>query len=212
MEYAIIDNWRDLPVGVYLDILAVQQSDADELTRQVRTIALLTGLSEQDVLGLPLNEYKRLRAASGFLSEECPQDQLRIADTYPAGDFTLKPVRDYDRLTVAQYVDFQTFSKDVQGNLPALLSVVLIPEGHSYAEGYDMKAVQAAIRDWVNVADALSLAAHFFAWSSRSIHSSLAFSRLLAGRMKAGAEKEVALRSLEKIETLLRSAGAGSPS
>lgn len=212
MEYDIIDNWRDLPVGVYLDILAVQAEDIDDLTRQVRTIALLTGLGEQDVLRLPLDEYKRLRAASGFLAEECPQDLLRIADTYPAGPYTLKPVRDYDKLTVAQYVDFQTFSKDVQANLPDLLSVILIPEGHNYAEGYDIKAVKAAIRDWVNVADALSLAAHFFAWSSRSITSSLDFSRLLAGRMKPGPQKEEILRKIREAETLLQSAGAGLPS
>ena len=108
----IIDNWRDLPLGVYLDILEIQRTEQDELARQSAIIAALTGMNAADVVQLPLAEYKRLRAAAGFLAEEIPDDLLRIADRYTCGDLTLVRVKNYDELTVAQYVDFQSFGRE----------------------------------------------------------------------------------------------------
>lgn len=210
MEYAIIDNYRDLPLGVYLDILKVQETEPDELRRQCLIIGALAALSEQEVLALPLDEYKRLRARSEFLAVPCPDDLLRVADSYPAGDWILRPVKEYDKLTVAQYVDFQTFCREPQENLPQLLSVLLIPDGHRYNDGYDMAAVQDAIQDWVNVADALALAAHFFASSSASIATTLNFSRALAGRMKDGKTKAELETKIAEVETLLARSGDGS--
>ena len=41
MHYSIIDSYSALPVGKYLDILAANEGDADELDKQVATIAIL---------------------------------------------------------------------------------------------------------------------------------------------------------------------------
>lgn len=208
----IIDNWRDLPLGVYLDILEIQRTEQDELARQSAIIAALTGMNAADVVQLPLAEYKRLRAAAGFLAEEIPDDLLRIADRYQCGDLTLVRVKNYDELTVAQYVDFQSFGREPEKHLPELLSVFLVPEGHRYCDGYKPKDVQAAIRDWINVADVFALAADFFAWSSTSIRSSLEFSRVLAGWMKPGPQKETMLARIRETEGRLSTiAGDGSP-
>ena len=208
----IIDNWRDLPLGVYLDILDIQRTEQDELARQAAILAALTGMNASDVLQLPLDEYKRLRAASEFLGQECPDDLVRTADRYDCPPFTLVPVKDYDKLTVAQYVDFQTFAQEPEAHLPELLSVFLVPEGHRYMEGYEAKDVQASIRDWLNVADALGLAARFFAWSSTSTRNSLDFSRVLAGAMPEGPTKEKILKKIQETEAGLSSlAGDGSP-
>lgn len=208
----IIDNWRDLPLGVYLDILDIQRTEQDELARQAAILAALTGMNASDVLQLPLDEYKRLRAASEFLGQECPDDLVRTADRYDCPPFTLVPVKDYDKLTVAQYVDFQTFAQEPEAHLPELLSVFLVPEGHRYMEGYEAKDVQASIRDWLNVADALGLAARFFAWSSTSTRNSLDFSRVLAGAMPDGPTKEKILKKIRETEAALSSlAGDGLP-
>lgn len=208
----IIDNWRDLPLGVYLDILDIQRTEQDELARQAAILAALAGMNAADVLQLPLDEYKRLRAASEFLGQECPDNLVRTADRYDCPPFTLVPVKDYDKLTVAQYVDFQTFAQNAEAHLPELLSVFLVPEGHRYMEGYEAKDVQASIRDWLNVADALGLAARFFAWSSTSTRNSLDFSRVLAGAMPEGPTKEKILKKIRETEAGLSSLdGDGSP-
>jgi len=207
----IIDNWRDLPLGTYLDILELQRTEQDELPRQAAVIAALTGMDAADVLQLPLAEYKRLRAASEFLGHECPDDLLRTADRYGCPPFTLIPVKDFDKLTVAQYVDFQTFAKDPERHFPELLSVLLVPEGKRYCEGYDPKDVQHAIRGWLNVADALGLMARFFAWSSTSMRNSLDYSRVLAGAMPEGPEKATMLARIRETEAAIsEAAGDGS--
>ena len=210
MEHAIIDNYRDLPIGVYLDILEIQDNEPDELRRQCRIIAALAALKEADVLGLPLDEYKRLRARAAFLREPCPEDQLRIANRYVLGHWALQPVQDQEKLTVAQYVDFQTFCREPEQHFPELLSVLLVPEGHAYNDGYDIRALQSAIREDMNVADAVALVAHFFASSSESILSTLNFSRSLAGQMKEGPTKRTLLQRLTEAEAVLSGSGAGS--
>lgn len=210
MDHAIIDNYRDLPIGVYLDILSIQETEPDEFRRQALTIGALAALNEQEVLALPIDEYKRLRASSAFLSQPCPEDLLRISHTYPVGPWTLRPVLDYGKLTVAQYVDFQTFSKDRDHNLPQILSVVLIPDGHTYNDGYDMAVLQEAIREEMGVADALALAAHFFASSSALTASSLDYCRALAARMENSPQKTEMLERITEAERLLRRSGDGS--
>lgn len=207
----IIDNYRDLPLGTYLGILArIEAEGGDELAAQVATIAALCGTEEAEVYALPLEEYKRLAAAAAFLKEPCPDDLVRIADKYPCGEFTLVPVKDYAKLTVAQYVDFQAYARDAEHQLPGLLTALLVPEGKEYAEGYDVAKVRDAICRDLNVADALGLAAHFFAYASRSIASTLTYSRKLARRMKAGPEKTALLTRTAELARLLQSAGDGS--
>lgn len=210
MDHAIIDNYRDLPIGVYLDILTIQETEPDEFRRQALTVGALAALNEQEVLALPIDEYKRLRASAAFLSQPCPEDLLRISHTYPVGPWTLRPVKDYGDLTVAQYVDFQTFSRDVDHNLPQILSVVLIPDGHTYNDGYDMAVLQEAIREEMGVADALALAAHFFASSSALTVSSLDYCRALAAKMSNSPQKTEMLERITEAERLLRRSGDGS--
>lgn len=208
--HPIIDNYRDLPIGVYLDIINIQETETDELRRQCLIIGALAALNEQEVLALPLDEYKRLRASAAFLQEQCPDDLLRVADRYPVGGFTLVPLKDYEKLNVAQYVDFQTFSRDAEHKLPELLSVVLVPEGCGYNTGYDIRQVQQAIREGMNVADALAIAAYFFAWSSALTISSLDYFRALAAKMKEGPTKTELQKTIAEAEEILRLSGAGS--
>ena len=45
----MIDNYNTLPLGLYLDIDAVLQSDAEEIDKQVRIIALLDGTTPEEI-------------------------------------------------------------------------------------------------------------------------------------------------------------------
>ncbi|MBQ1550229.1 MAG: hypothetical protein IIZ65_07390, partial [Clostridia bacterium] len=59
----IINNYADLPVGLYMDIIAVDRSPLGEFDKQVRIISILSGMAEADILALPVPEYKRIAAA-----------------------------------------------------------------------------------------------------------------------------------------------------
>lgn len=157
----IIDNYRNLPVGKWLEILGLSNDEnVDALEQQVKTIAILTGLTEDEVLDLPIVEYRELASKTKFLEKEY-EGKLQIAKSYGLNGMELIPVKDFNKITTAQYVDYQTFSKEGDMYLVQTLSTLLVPKGKKYNDGYDMDAVQQAIRDNLSVADVLSLYAFF---------------------------------------------------
>ena len=171
----IIDNYRNLPVGKWLEIMELSKDEnVDALEQQVKTIAILTGLTEDEVLDLPIMEYKSLAAKTMFLENEY-DGKLQIAKSYGLNGMELIPVKDLNKITTAQYVDYQTFSKEGDMYLVQTLSTLLVPKGKKYNDGYDMDAVQQAIRDNLSVADVLSLYAFFLTKWVKSIKDSQTF-------------------------------------
>lgn len=165
----IIDNYRNLPIGKYLEILELSQDEnVDALEQQVKTISILTGLTEDDVLSLPIAQYKELAGKTKFL-ENGYDGKLQVAKSYGLGGVELIPVKDFAKITTAQYVDFQTFSKEGDRYLVETLSTLMIPKGKKYNDGYEIADVQRAIRENLSVADVLSLSAFFLTKFVKSI-------------------------------------------
>lgn len=207
----IIDSYAALPVGKYLEILAVNKEDRDDIDKQVATIAILADVPEEDLLNLPLTDYASLAAAADFLRHE-DKGTHKVADHYRLGGFDLVPVADPTKLTAGQYIDFQALTKEDQDtHLAQLLSVVLVPKGKKYGDGYDIAEVQRAIREGLSVTDALSVLAFFFVSLRQSIATSLTYSK----RAAKGLRNKATRREMEKLireteATLFRTAGAGS--
>lgn len=165
----IIDNYRNLPIGKYLEILSLSQDEGvDALEQQVKTISILTGLTEDDVLALPITKYKELAGKTKFL-ENGYDGQLQVAKSYGLGGMELIPVKDFAKITAAQYVDFQNLSKEGDQYLVETLSTLLIPKGKKYMDGYEIEDVRQAIRENLSVADVLSLSAFFLTKFVKSI-------------------------------------------
>lgn len=165
----IIDNYRNLSIGKYLEILSLSQDESvDALEQQVKTISILTGLTEDDVLALPITKYKELAGKTKFL-ENGYDGKLQVAKSYGLGGMELIPVKDFAKITTAQYVDFQNLSKEGDQYLVETLSTLLIPKGKKYMDGYEIEDVRQAIRENLSVADVLSLSAFFLTKFVKSI-------------------------------------------
>ena len=210
---SIIENFAALPVGVWLDILAVNSDEArEDIDKQVGTIALLTGMTEREVLNLPIAEYSALARKADFLGV-APARLPRAARSYKCGDWTLRAQMDLRKITAAQYIDFQTFAPEGDKRLVELLSVVLIPDGKEYNDGYDIAEVQAAIREHLSVEQALSLTAFFltkFAALIRSTRNSLSqIARTERNKERRG-RLMVTLTEMEATLETLFTSGVGS--
>lgn len=211
-EGDIIDSYRRLPVGRYRDIRDVCRDESlDDLDRQVKIIAILADMAEDDVLNMPLEKYAEMAAKTRFLESMETTDANNISKAYYVGGFKLVPVTDHRRITAAQYIDFQEYAKAGDENLVEILSCLLIPEGMTYNRGYDVVDVQNAIRQDMSVADALALTAFFFASYRRSISASLTSSRKAAAKIRDRRERRAMLERIAEQEELLRTGGAGSP-
>lgn len=199
----MIDNYNTLTLGLYLDIDAVLQSDAEDIDKQVRIIALLDGTTPEAVLALPLKEYSAKAAATDFLRHECPP--VSAPSRVISGDFVLIPTKDFTTITTAQYVDFQTFSKGGTQKLPELIAVLLVPEGHNYNDGYDVAKVVRTVRE-LSLPVALGLSAFFFGQLVQSIQASLTSLESAAKSLPKRRRAELE-RKAKDLQGLLRGVG-----
>ena len=214
----IIDNYADLPVGKYLDILAANAGDAEDIDKQVATIAILTDRTEEDILNLPLPDYTALARAADFLHHE-DKGEHRLAKRYTLGGLALVPCTDARKMTTAQYIDFQTLTKDgdYDRHLPEILSCFLVPEGKAYGTGYDFAEVQDAIRRHLSVTDALSLLAFFFASLQTLTDGFLTLSARATKAVKDKTARRALRQEIRQARKMLKGeipsppAGAGSP-
>lgn len=210
----IIDNYADLPVGKYLDILALNEDKAlDDLERQAGTIAILADTTLDEVLALSLPAYSDLARQAAFLQHEDKADH-RLAKSYDLGGLVLVPVTDPRKVTAGQYIDFQTVSAGgYDRRLPEILSCILVPKGRTYGSGYDIADVQEAIRKHLSVTDALSLLAFFFVSLRASITASLTSSEKELTRLERRTGKkhpEIRKRIREARAMASIADGAGS--
>lgn len=164
-KWHIISSHSELPIGTHLRILQVSQGAQDDIDKTTEIIQLLTGRSIEDIESLSLSEYAALASGCGWLHEEIAL--VQVEREYKVGDYRLRPT-DADKLTFAQYVDFQTFAKDADRYMVELLSVLLVPVGHRYNVGYDIERVKAHIARYLPTDAALSLVAFFFASALQS--------------------------------------------
>lgn len=201
----IIDNYRDLPIGMYLDICEIdRRTDIDELHKQVGIISLLSGMAEEDIYALPIGDYKTLASKTRYLSH--PYDgEVLTAKVYSLDGWVLQPVQDFRKITTAQYIDFQTFVKGGEQNIVEIISTMLVPKGKKYNQDYDVVELQKSLREHLSVADALSLFAFFFVQYHQLIKDSLTSCREEAMKIPDKEMRRKTLRKIQEQEDLLKS-------
>lgn len=205
----IIDNYRDLPIGKYLDILELSKDESvDALEQQVKTISILTGLTEDGVLALPITKYKELAGKTKFLEKQY-DGNLRVAKSYGLAGMELIPVKDISKISTAQYVDFQTFTKEGDKYIVESLSTLLIPKGKKYNEGYEIADVHKAIRENLSVADVLSLSAFFLTLLVKSIKDFRTYSIKEIQKVSNKEMREMLMEKMQRV-THLQTSGGGS--
>lgn len=206
----IIDNYRDLHLKDYIDIVAISKDESlEELDKQVKIISILTGADEGTILNLPIMEYKELAARSAFLEGELP-DGGRILESYRCGDYNLIPTKDIRKVTTAQYIDFQTFHQaGIDEHLVEIISCLLVPKGKKYNDGYDIIDVQNAIRESLSTYEAVSLYAFFLASCSKSMRDMLISSLKALRKLKDRNKRMTMEKEIRKQLTILDSGGDG---
>ena len=206
----IIDNYRKLPIGKYNEIVKLCETEMDEVDRKVKIVGILTGLTEDEVLALPITDFTECCAKAKFIDLPCPETLIpSVSKSYPVGGFNLVPVTDMRKVTTAQYIDFITFSKDKEHNIVEMLSCFLVPKGMDYNEGYDILDVHTAIKEEMSVAEVLALLAFFFGSWTRSINSTLSSSERMARRVKDKEKRQMMMERIAELRSTI--SGGGSP-
>ena len=197
----IIDNYRSLPIGKYLEICELSKDEGlDELDKQVKIISILTGQTEDELLALPIMEYRELAGKTEFLAKEY-DGKLQVAKSYGLNGMELIPVKDMTKITTAQYVDYQTFSKELDKYIVETLSTLLVPKGKKYNEDYEIADVHKAIRENLSVADVLSLSAFFLTQWFKLIEDSQTFLAKEIQRIPDKQKRSSLMKQLQQIHS-----------
>lgn len=195
--------WDNISVGEFVEIrtiLADESRNAED--KQIAIAALLQGISEDELLNMPLDEARKAFALANSL--DSPPKRSRIRQLYRVGAWTLRATEAKD-MTVAQWVDFQTFGRDMEKNIVEILSVALVPDKKTYNTGYDIEALKRDIRNKMMLPDALAVCFFFQRKWLKSMQRSLTYLVGWSSLKGWKEQKKKALQSRREVSAMLRS-------
>lgn len=202
----MIDNYNDITVGTYLDLVEILDDETmDEIDKKVEIVALLDGREVDVIYDLPLPKFSELMQKASFLLEE--PKPMQVSDVYNLGGMKLESCLTLSKITTAQFIDYQTYIKD-KDKLVELISVFLIPKGHKYGKGYDILEVQKVIRDNMPITQAMGLAAFFLLLYKALLKVSLTSSIKKLKKMKRKEKDSVKMGMLQEAIVSLEESGA----
>lgn len=159
----MINNYKDLTVEKYLQLQEVDWTSMEEIDIQSTMISILADMDVDDVLDLPITEYRKMAAQLQFMTVE-PKVKPRKIDKVKINGKEFYVLKDVKDMTAGQYIDYQSY---IQQNdikmLPYTLSCVIIPKGKKYGE---VDAIEDIMQ--LSVEEALTIA-NFFMNKSRSL-------------------------------------------
>lgn len=188
-------HWKDITIAKHKAIVKAYENHTDQFELALALVCAAYGKDEHWLDGLKVSEANDYIKTLAFIGEE-PKPSVAKRN-YLLGGRRYRLTMNPQEMTTAQYIDFQQLA-DKSGEQPAeFLSVLLIPKGHKYGDGYDITQVVDDIEQWLSVEDAMGLTAFFFTLLQWSMKRS---TRLLK-RLKRKAERE-GLMTPEQLQVL----------
>lgn len=197
------EAWNYISLDEFAKIRAiVNDSGRTTEDKQISLAALLQGVDEDTILNMPLAQVQPIFARAMELNEQ-PQ-KAKPKKVYQVAGWTLRLTEGKD-ISVAQWVDFQNYGKDMDNHLADMLSVVLVPKGKTYNEGYDIDKLKADLGARMTVPEALGVCFFFRRKWLKSMRRTLNF---LVGWTLMKGQKELrrkAMRLQREVSDMLRS-------
>lgn len=194
-------SYKELPICKYIEIKNIIKNEEDETSREIQIIALLCGVSYNEVLEMPLIELSGIRNKLNWIYDNNFNTKIK-KDTIIINNNKYKIVTDLSKFTVAQYLDFQQYEKDEE-HICENLSTFIIPADKKYSEGYDVGDVIKEFREYLDVETAIALQSFFLTKlldSNRSMMGSLQKQLKKMKTEKNKDEIEAALKQIEEIQ------------
>lgn len=143
-EIKAIDSWEQLTVAQFEELCRLQEEHPTDCAKYIIEYLYDVADAEQ----LPIIEYSVYMAGlQKFIGEPVLKAKLTPSATYTIhGRIYRVDITPAD-FSVAQYTDLTNYLKSGKASLIDLLAVVVIPDGHLYQDGYDMRQVRSDVGD-----------------------------------------------------------------
>ena len=154
-------NWKEISINTFKrlqeaikDAPVTDDETLNALNNNIAMLSVLCDVDEDAIVSLTTSEYVRLVNECNFLID---MPKVKITDNYTINGKEYEVFLSLRNMTVAQYVDFQTFYKEREKYFSELLACFLIPKGMKYGEGYDIADVVKDIGEHFSIVDANSI-------------------------------------------------------
>lgn len=125
-------DWKDITLREFYKIQDIMSVE-DEWT----VYNLLDYIYNIDSTNMPITEVKKYDIS--FLNDITTHKDIKVQDKYTINGTTYEGFVDLTRFTVAQFVDYQNYVKEKPIKYENIMSVFIVPEGHTYNDGgYDL--------------------------------------------------------------------------
>ena len=211
-------TYYELTIDKYLQIKEILETHTgDDLEIQVALLSVLNECTEDELLDLPLDDYKKKVEDLDFLSSPL-EPKPRCPKTITIDKEVYEVVREVKNFTAGEYIDYQNLIKadNFYSVLPNILACFFIPKGKTYGRDYDIMQVADKIRYNVSIGLAMDVCFFFQKQSIRLISRTLDYLVLMSMMQIRKAEtketKEKLKEAVMKLEQLKASfkGGVGS--
>lgn len=150
----------DLPLAKYLKTLEIFNDESlSDLDKNIEILAIYADTTVDSILKLRPDVVEEYFAdMSNSISSYKPSNskrpkKIKINDQVYTINYNI------GKLNMAQYIDFQQIivKKNYLENLPALLSIFIIPKGHKYNDDYDIIELRRILENNITLDEALSI-------------------------------------------------------
>lgn len=133
-------SWENITLEKFLEIQAIKELDPINITAQI--IKILFNIEHPEELSY--TDFLKYSEELKFLSKEIKRVTLK--DTYQINGTTYRLENNVMLFMTQQVIDWRNYSKE-DNNMNKLLSVVMVPDGHKYNDGYSIEKVQDDMLD-----------------------------------------------------------------
>lgn len=123
----MIANYNQLTIKKFLNCKRISEMEADQIDRNVRLLAEITGKEVDEVESMPINELKEQLKKLGAVETLAPEAKVKMKFKIKGKRFTCIWQSQY--LTAAQYIDVCHFTKnqsDIIYNIHNILAAICV--------------------------------------------------------------------------------------
>lgn len=201
----MINSYKDLTLEKYIELYSIDITSMEEFDIQATMIAILADMTVDEVLDLPISEYRKLAMQMQFLKEP-PKTRKHCSRIKIDGKeyVVLEKVED---MTAGQYIDYETYlqQNDIK-MLPYILSCLIIPKGEKYGDSDTSNELMQ-----LSVEEALSIANFFMKRSQSLIRGTLlSLEWMMKKKVKKmkdetmKAEMEKAVKEIHSLQNIIK--------
>lgn len=201
----MINNYKDLTVEKYIELYSIDINGMEEIDIQATMIAILSDMTVDEVLDLPISQYRKLTTQMQFL--KTPPKSTKHCSKIKIDGKEYRVLDKVEDMTAGQYIDYETYlqQNDIK-MLPYILSCLIIPKGEKYGDSDTINDMMQ-----LSVEEALRIS-NFFMKQSQSLIRGILLSlewmmKKKARKMKdetMKAEMEKAVKELHSLQSITK--------